>query len=268
MKTAGKTDCGRAVVFVLLLSLLLAVWIPAGADPGDQADVDLMLAQGAVAGLGLTDAEGNALVPRKAPEVLGRGNPDAVGVEPDYRGIVGYVALQTGWEVSRFNTFEHTPWMLPVYGQENGRWVVQDAVMHKTPVLIIDQQIREERGHKYGGYLQAVRLDTMQTIWIDVVQFVTAPYWTLSLAEAVQYGYCIAVYENTSGVMPTDRKGNRGSLPEGTRVLMCEKRTARYVSPDRQNNPLAGIIFRSGEEKDSYFRTFLFFNTGDLVLTY
>ena len=40
-------------------------------------------------------------------------------------------------------------------------------------------------------------------------------------------------------------------------VLMCEKRTARYISPDKQNNPLPGIIFRSGEEQDSYYRTFL-----------
>ena len=268
MKPAGRTVCRRTAALALLLGLLLSVCAPAGAESGDPADVDLMLAQGAVTALGLTDGGGQPLVPRKAPEVLGRGNPDTVGTEPDYRGIVGYVALQTGWEVSRFSTFDQTPWMLPVYGLEDGRWVVKDAVMHKTPVLVTDQQIREGKGHKFEGYLQAVRLDTMDTVWIDVIQFVTAPYWTLSLAEAVQYGYCIAVYENTSGVRPTDRKGNRGALPEGTRVLMCEKRTARYVSPDKQNNPLAGIIFRSGDEADSYYRTFLFFNTGDLVLTY
>ena len=145
---------------------------------------------------------------------------------------------------------------------------VVGAVAHKTPVLVTDQQIKEERGHKFGGHLQVIRLDTFEEAWIDVIHFVTAPYWSMNLTDAVGYGYCIAVYNNNSGIMPTDRKGNRGELQEGTRVLMCERRTARYVSPDKKNNPLPGIIFRSGEKKDSYYRTFLFFNANDLTLTY
>ena len=267
MRSTIGTDVRRAAALALLVTLLVSVCLPAPVK-ADAADVDLMLANSAVSMLGLTDAEGNLIQPRKTPEVLGRGNPDVTGVEPDYRGTVGYVALQTGWEVSRFNTFTQTPWMLPEYGQEGTKWKVVGAVAHKTPVLVTDQQIKEERGHKFNGYLKVIRLDTFEEAWINVIHFVTAPYWTLNLTEAVSYGYCIAVYSNTSGVMPTDRKGNRGTLQEGTRVLMCEKRTARYVSPDKQNNPLPGIIFRSGEEQDSYYRTFLFFNAGDLTLTY
>ena len=267
MRSTIGTDVRRAAALALLATLLVSVCLPVPVK-ADQADVDLMLANSAVSMLNLTDAEGNSIQPRKAPEVLGRGNPDVAGVEPDYRGTVGYVALQTGWEVSRFNTFTETPWMLPLYGQEGTKWKVVGAVAHKTPVLVTDQQIKEERGHKFSGHLQVVRLDTFEQTWIDVIHFVTAPYWTLSLSEAVTYGYCIAVYSNNSGVMPTDRKGNRGNLQEGTRILMCEKRTARYISPDKQNNPLPGIIFRSGEEQDSYYRTFLFFNANDLTLTY
>ena len=267
MRSTIGTDVRRAAALALLATLLVSVCLPVPVK-ADQADVDLMLANSAVSMLNLTDAEGNPIQPRKTPEVLGRGNPDVAGVEPDYRGTVGYVALQTGWEVSRFNTFTETPWMLPLYGQEGTKWKVVGAVAHKTPVLVTDQQIKEERGHKFSGHLQVVRLDTFEQTWIDVIHFVTAPYWTLSLSEAVTYGYCIAVYSNNSGVMPTDRKGNRGNLQEGTRVLMCERRTARYISPDKQNNPLPGIIFRSGEEQDSYYRTFLFFNANDLTLTY
>ena len=268
MRPTIGTDFRRAAALTLLAALLVSVCMPAPAKAGDSADVDLMLANSAVSMLGLTDAEGNLIRPRKTPDVLGRGNPDVAGVEPDYLGTVGYVALQTGWEVSRFNTFTETPWMLPEYGQEGTKWKVVGAVAHKTPVLVTDQQIQEERGHKFSGYLKVIRLDTFEETWIDVIHFVTAPYWTLNLTEAVSYGYCIAVYSNTSGVMPTDRKGNRGTLQEGTRVLMCEKRTARYVSPDKQNNPLPGISFRSGEAQDSYYRTFLFFNASDLTLTY
>ena len=268
MKSANVTDFRRTAALALLIALLVSVCVPAPAKAADPADVDLMLAGSAVSAMSLTDAAGTLIQPHKAPELLGRGNPDVTGIEPDYRGTVGYVALQTGWEVSRFNTFTETPWMLPLYEQEGTKWKVVGAVAHKTPVLVTDQQIKEERGHKFGGHLQVIRLDTFEEAWIDVIHFVTAPYWSMNLTDAVGYGYCIAVYNNNSGIMPTDRKGNRGELQEGTRVLMCERRTARYVSPDKKNNPLPGIIFRSGEKKDSYYRTFLFFNANDLTLTY
>ena len=146
MRSTIGTDVRRAAALALLATLLVSVCLPAPAK-ADQADVDLMLANSAVSMLKLTDAEGNPIQPRKTPEVLGRGNPDVAGVEPDYRGTVGYVALQTGWEVSRFNTFTETPWMLPEYGQEGTKWKVVGAVAHKTPVLVTDQEIKEERGH-------------------------------------------------------------------------------------------------------------------------
>ena len=60
------------------------------------------------------------------------------------------------------------------------------------------------------------------------------PYWTLDLTEAVNYGYCVAVYQDNSGNDAVDRKGFRGSVKDGTRVLMCDQLfTLRYFSPDR-----------------------------------
>ena len=262
------TSPGVPVLRVLALALALALALPALAEHTPPADVDLLMASNAVAAFGIKDENNQLITPRKAPEMNGRGEPEAVGEEPDYRGVVGFAALQTGWEVSRFNTFTQTPWVLPVYEKDGDGWKVVDTIKHKTPVLIVDQEIREEKGKKFRGYLKAVRLDYNRMIWIDVAQFVTVPYWTLDLEDAVRYGYCIAVYRDASRYEPMDVRRHRGTLPEGIRVLMCDKRTSRYYSPNRETNPMLGIVFRSSEEKDAYFRTFLFFNRDDLTLVY
>lgn len=258
----------RAAVLLLALVLAAGAFSAAQAESPAPMDVDLIMAKNAIVGFSIKGEDGHLIEPRRAPEMNGRGLPDEAGVEPNYRGVVGYASLQTSWEVSQFNRFTETPWVLPVYEQKGDDWVVTDSIKHKTPVLIVDQQIREGKGHKFIGYLKAVRLDVHKMIWLDVTQFVTVPYWTYELREAVKYGYCIAVYRDSSRHEPMDKKKHRGSLPEGLRVLMCYTISARYHSPDKENNPLLGIVFKGKEKKDAYTRTFLFFNQEDLTLIY
>ena len=269
MRTGKRSVLFRAGALVLAL-LLLGMCAPVCAEQNSSTDITLMLAQNASDELALKNAEGEPLRPRSAPEKLGRGFPDEVKTEPDYRGVVGYAALQTDWDVSRFNTFTSTPWILPVYERDGDTWTeaADDMIRHKTPVLVVDQVIREEKGHKFRGYLDVVRLDTMKRAWIDVTQFATVPYWTLKLSEAMKYGYCIAVYRNRSRREPMDKKAHRGTVPDGTRVLMCYSNPPKYFSPDKENNPLLGIIFRSREKSEAHFRTFLFFNPEDLTMIY
>ena len=266
MKTGKLTK--RAAAVLLALILAAGTLSAALAETPAPMDVDLIMAKNAIAGFHITGEDGQLMEPRRAEDKNGRGLPDEAGVEPDYRGVIGYASLQTDWEVSHFNTFTETPWVLPVYEQEGDDWVITDTIKHKTPVLIVDQQIREGKGHKFIGYLKAVRLDIHKLIWLDVTQFVTVPYWTYELCEAVKHGYCIAVYRDASRHEPMDKKKHRGTLPEGLRVLMCHTVSARYNSPDKKNNPLLGIVFKSKEKKDAYTRTFLFFNQEDLTLIY
>ncbi len=266
---AGIRPAARRILILALAALLCAGFaVSAAAESPEPVDVDLILAQNAAVAFSLKGPDGKLLKPRKAEELKGRGEPDVVGEEPDYRGIVGYMALQTSWEVSRFNTFTQTPWLLPVYENTGEKWKVVDTIKHKTPVLVVEQRIREQKGHKFAGYLKVVRLDTHHMIWVDVKQFVTVPYWTMDLEKAVQYGYVIAVYRNNSRYEPMDNKKHRGTLPDGLRVLMCDTKTARYFSKEPAHNPLLGIVFRSKEEKDAYYRTFLFFNRDDLSMVY
>lgn len=268
MKTGKRSVHIRTGALLLALFLLLSACLSAQAD--EETDVVMTLAQNAAETLGLTDAEGQPLKPRMAQEMLGRGNPDVAGEEPDYRGVVGYASLQVSWDVSKFNTFTTTPWILPVYEKDGDEWkeAADTMIRHKTPVLVADQVLQEQLGHKFRGYLDVIRLDTMKRVWIDVTQFCTVPYWTLGIREAMQYGYGIAIYRDTSRYEPMDKKAHRGTLPDGTRVLLCYSRPPRYFSPDPKNNPVMGIVFRSKEKSEAHYRTFLFFNLEDLTMIY
>ena len=267
MRTEKRPGPFRAGTLVLALILCLSLCLSAGAETAGLSDVTLMLAQSAVESMGLTDANGEPLQPRYATEVEGRGVPDQSETEPDYRGIVGFAALQTGWEVSEFRTFALTPWILPVYGAD-GREKANDMIRHKTPVLVVDQALRKGREHTYTGYLRVIRLDSMTETWIDAAHFATVPYWTLAASEAVKYGYCIAVYRDSTRNEPMDRKGHRGAVPDGTRVLLCYASPPKYESPDREHYPLLGIVFSTRNGSSDYYRNFLFFNPGDLYLIY
>ena len=270
MRTGELT--GKAVALLLALVLACGLFSAALADAAATSspqDVDLIMARNAVVGYSVRGADGQLLEPRRASEMTGRGVPDEPGVEPDYRGVVGYAALQPGWEVSRFSTFTQTPWQIPVYEEKAGEFRrAGDPIKHKTPVLVIDQQLQEDKAHHYSGYLKVVRLDIHRIVWIDVTRFVTVPYWTYSLDEAVRHGYCIAVYRDRTRHEPIDRKEHRGTLPDGLKVLMCCTASAPYTSPDSVNNPLLGIVFWKGDGSSSHTRTFLFFNQEDLTLIY
>ena len=269
MRTGDRSKVRRPGA--LVLAALLLFCLPAAAETGSAAQdsVTMMMAQYATEHLGLKDPAGEPLVPRAAEEMAGRGIPDTAGTEPDYRGAVGYMSLQADWEVSRFNTFTDTPWILPVYERDGDSWKVAGRIQHKTPVLVTDQVIREGLYHKYMGCLKVIRLDTQEEAWIDVIHFATVPYWRLPLEQAMKYGYCVAVYRNASRYEPMDLKGHRGALPDGTRVLMCFSNPPKYFNKyDKERNPLLGIVFRSKVEGESFYRTFLFFNPDDLTLIY
>ena len=265
-----NTGRRRRFLCALLAAALLAACLPfaAWAEEDPKTDVDIIMARNAVICFGVRDDKGNLISPRKAPELHGRGIPDAEGKQPDYRGVVGYMAIQDTWEVTGFTTFAQTPWQLPVYQQKVDGWKVSGSIRHKTPVLVTDQLLRKGSGQQYEGYLRVVRLDTGRQIWVDAAQFVTVAYWTLPLQEAVKYGFCIAVYRNESRSEPMDLRGHRGPIPEGTRVLTAATISSRYSSPDAENNPMPGILFRPGKEDGADSRIFLFFSLDDLALVY
>ena len=277
--STGRADRKKAQrkLFCALLAASLLICAGAGAETAEGPDMnlvnpDMILAQDTVDYLHLTTPEGDRIVVRTDPSVPGRGEADQQGNEPDYSGLLGFAALPEDPEIGNSPAFCTPSWEIPVYRRSGNRntMVKSGTLSHKTPVLVIRQKLREAGNGGYSGWLQVVRLDTRQVAWIDVAHFVTVPYWTLELKDAARYGFSIAVYRSRSRYEPMDRKKHHGPLPDGTWVLMCDKAVfPRHNSPDKENRPLLGIIFRNPKsEKESYLRFFLFFNTDDLTLVY
>ena len=250
----------------LLLVLLLAAPAFSGADSALMTDADLLLAGNAIHAFGVKGADGEELVPRRAAEMPGRGVPGAGLAEPDYVGVVGYATLPPSEKASTFSTFGQTPWLIPAYEKQGEKFVESGTLPHKTPVVVINQILRPGQDQRYRGYLRVIRLDTNKVVWIKVTEFVTLPYWTLPVTEAVLHGNCIAVYRNASRYEPRDRGARSGSMPDGTHILLCDVGGARFSSPDPLKNPLLGIVFPKGEETEEGL--FLFFNPADLTLVY
>lgn len=248
----------------LLLALLFLC--PAFSARGEAAgtDMDLLLARNALLALGIRGADGEEILPRRAEEMAGRGLPEQGNAEPDYVGVLGYAALPVSEKIGTFSAFGSIPWQLPFHEKDGEEWRIAGTMPHKTPVLVVAQALQPARDQRWRGYLQVIRLDRSEAVWMNVNQFVTVPYWTFAPEEAVRYGNCIAVYRNLSRFEPVDLEAHRGAMPDGLRVLMCDRRDSRYNSPDHLFNPLMGVVFFGGEETGH----FLFFNPLDLTIVY
>ncbi|MBR1709706.1 MAG: hypothetical protein IJ719_12905, partial [Clostridia bacterium] len=79
-------------------------------------------------------------------------------------------------------------------------------------------------------------------------------------------GYCIAAFKQSSDYYPVTKGNEKCELEDGTLVLLPMKSTVYASSPDKENNPILGIVFK--EWKYGYGGVNVFFNENDLTLTY
>lgn len=260
MTSRFKPALRRAAALLLLLAVLSGC-AAAGADP---LDMEALLARNAITQFDVKNENGETPEVRRLEGTAGRGQAIGDG-EPDYTGVLGYAALAESESNATFSTFSHTPWELPCFLKKGKRWKLDSVILHKTPVVVIGQMLLSTKETKYGGYLHVIRLDTNEMTWLNVNSFVTVPYWTYAPEETTYYGNCVAVYRNTSRREPMDPKARSGALPDGTRILLCDREHERFPSPDTVFHPLTGIVFHGEEEE---MGTFLFFNPEDLTIVY
>lgn len=201
----------------------------------------------------------------------GRGKVDTKGIEPDYIGMIGYAAVSEDQKIEKSGNFEKIPWQIPVYQKDKQFWEETGTIDHKTQVVVIDQ-ILELSGSKYSssakykGYLQVLRLDTGDCFYLNVTNFVVSPYWEKTLSSAIEAGYCIAAFKQSSDYYPVTKGNEKCELEDGTLVLLPMKSAVYANSPDKENNPILGIIFK--EWKYGYGGVNVFFNEKDLTVTY
>ncbi len=210
------------------------------------------------------------LLVRKS-QLAGRGQVTSSREVPDYMGVLGYAVVSSDQDLKYNLSFSATPWTIPVYREDKQFWEEAGTIDHKTEVVVIGQKI-EKPSRIYSsstlcpGYVHVIRLDTCKDCWLDVGNFMTNAYWEKSLKEALEEGYCIAVFNQVSDYYPVNRNGSKTELEDGTLVLVPEKFGIYASSPDKTNNPLAAIIFQ--KLSAGYDGVEVFFNEKDLKLTY
>ncbi len=252
MKTS-RTGCLtlRAGILCALAAAMLALTGFAAAEGTESAphEMDLILAQDVVDHGDLRAPDGSPLKIRSDPSMPGRGQADAEGREPDYTGIVGFAVLAKDPEVSAFSVFDKAYWAVPAFRKAGDGFEGNGRIAHKTPVVVIGQELRPDGQGAFTGMLRIVRLDLRSICWMEVKCFETLQYWNLPIGEIQAYGYSIAVYRETPGEGPRKEDGEGIALHDGTRVLLPSKGAFPDNSPAPETLTIQGIIFRELEDK-------------------
>lgn len=199
-----------------------------------------------------------------------RGTVGTSKSEPSYIGSLGYAAVYEDQKLEKDSVFGNTPWKVPVYRKDKQFWEQTGTIDHKTEVVVVGQELempkRSYSTSRCSGYLHVIRMDTGEDCWLDVENYVSSPYWEKSLTEAQEKGYCIAAFKQVSDYYPVTKGNEKTELDDGTLVLLPMKSKASGSSPDKNNNPIPGIVFK--QWKVSYGGVTVWFNAEDLTLTY
>ena len=199
-----------------------------------------------------------------------RGQLTSTKSEPDYVGDLGYAAVYEDQKLEKNSDFGTTPWTIPVYQKDKQFWQEAGTIDHKTEVVVIEQELemptRKYTTSRCSGYLHIIRMDTGESCWLNVENFVTSTYWENELTYAQEKGYCIATFKQVSDYYPVTQGNEKCELDDGTLVLLPMKSKISASSPDKNNNPVVGIVFK--EWKYGFGGVNVFFNESDLTLTY
>lgn len=198
----------------------------------------------------------------------GHGNSDIGRQEPEYVGIIGYAVVYNDYNLKNTDACLEGNWMITTYEQDKQFWNENGTIKHKTEILV-KEQILEHTGYGfYSGYLLVEQIDTKETYYINVDNFITKPYWTYkNLKDAASVGDYIAEYKQVSDYWPVDKNNNKVELEDGINVMVIGK-TGTYSKngPDSKTNQLEAIVFK--EWTYGYGGVSIFFNADDLSIVY
>lgn len=193
-----------------------------------------------------------------AENLKGRGSSDYGRSEPHYIGIKGYVVIPYSLEDKE--AFTEIPWTVPIYKKDKQFYIENGVVEHKTEVTVKEQKLEHKGWGTYSGYLLVERNDNKEQFYINVVNFITKPYWTYNnLSEAALVGDYIAEYHQSSDYYPVNRDDKKVDLDDGIKVLVIS-------SKNSNTNPIEALVFK--EWQYGYGGVSVFFDEQDLSIIY
>lgn len=281
--TLRKNPAGfRRGTALFLLLAVLAGMLPACADTGGgngtiddiTGQTQLTLAAAALEKNKETDADLQDITIRQNGQVYGRGISDEPsGAEPKYTGLVGYAVAANNASITFTKESAAFPWEVPGYLLYEKRWYYTKALQHKTSVLVVRQVLKEVGDGVYTGRLKVIRLDTGETCWMDVENFITVPYWFYPVRRAVRYGNTVAAYKRKGRRLPINETGRTVRVENDTNVLIPGNGVWDKRSPEG-SRMIPGVIFTermrvvNGKEFRETVANVLLFPEEDLTMIY
>ena len=263
---AGERKTRRRLLCALMAILLLAGAAGSAAAESMMGSTELLIAESVLQKLGITAEDGNPVHARWDMGNRGRGQPGPDGKTPDYIGQIGYAVPANDWDLSRQPFVLDGSWGIPGYREGEERMVRITMIGHKTPVVVLNQELyADEEGH-YAKYLEIIRLDTSEICWMNIRNFTAVPYWQFTAEECAEYGYGLAVFREASRYAPRTVSREIVSPRDGTRVLIPPTELINYVNPDPANLQIAGVMIEVVGK--TIRRRIVFFNRDDLTLFY
>jgi len=206
----------------------------------------------------------------KHKDLNGRGHSDSGREEPDYRNVLGYVAVSGNEEYSLTHSekFLETPWKVPIYNKVDEEYIESGFVDHKTEVVVKSQQLEHSGYGAYSGFLLVENSNNSEQFYINVMNFITNPYWTFSdLEKAVSTGLYIAEYNQVSDYPPVNSRNEKVDLDNGIRMIVVGKAGIGSGNrPDREKNPIKATVYK--EWTYGYGDVDVYFNPKDLSIIY
>lgn len=197
---------------------------------------------------------------------LNRGRYDKKAAHPsasDYIGVNGYVAAAYETYLYPSSTSPHennwleSPWFVTVYKKDKQFFNAVGTIEHKTPVIVVDQELIDDGDHKYDGFLLIERIDTGEQYYISVVDFVVEPYWeSIDMASIPYASPCLAVYHQNSSYYPVDRNERKATITDGDLVFIFGNTS--WAGIDDTTNQIDGLTDNGRA----------FFNVDDLTIIY
>ncbi len=191
----------------------------------------------------------------------GRGNSDIGRSEPQYENITGYVASYDDEEYSI-----EPNWQIPIYQKDKQFYEECGKIAHKTKVLVLEQELEHSSHGFYKGYLLVKDIDTENTFYINVKNFINTPYWEYTdLYEAALVGEYIAEFNQKSDYYPVNKNGKKVELPDGMKVLVTGK-TGLMRDVDDDTHPIEATVYKEWEY--GYGGVTVYFTAEDLSIVY
>lgn len=201
-----------------------------------------------------------------ASYLKGRGLVDISGIEPNYINAIGFATVYSNNKLEGDSNSINTPWDVPVFQKTNSGWEIIDTIEHKSKIGIISQELTKKNGKEYQGYLEFQEIETGKRGYINVINFITVPYWDLEISESVEKGYGIATFKQKSKYSPALKDGKPAKIKNNTQVLLPAKGTYYVSIMDRVHYQILGIIFETKDKKVE--PQYIFFNKKDLSIDY